>query len=79
MVLRTREELGRIGEDGGNGFGGNSVVGEVYEAGSLEAVEDGLGSLLFLGGSAAQEGREIDELQSVNLCMFQAEEAVLQE
>ena len=55
------------------------MAGEVYETGSLEAVEDGLGSLLFLGGSAAQEGREIDELQSVNLCMFQAEEAVLQE
>ena len=55
------------------------MAGEVYETGSREAVEDGLGSLLFLGGSAAQEGREIDELQSVNLCMFQAEEAVLQE
>ena len=55
------------------------MVGEVNEAGCLEAVEDGLGSLLFLGGGAAQEGREVNELQRVNTCISQAKISVLQE
>lgn len=35
---------------------------EVDEAGGLEAGEDGLGRLLLLGGGAAEEGGEVDEL-----------------
>jgi hypothetical protein len=62
LCLRAREELRRVREDGGDGRGGDGVVGEVDEAGGLEAGEDGLGGLLFLGGGAAEEGGEVDEL-----------------
>ena len=38
------------------------MVLEIDEAGVLEALEDGVGSLLLCIGVAGEEGREVDEL-----------------
>jgi hypothetical protein len=57
------EELGGVGEDGGDCGGRDPVVAKVDEAGFLEAGEDGLrGGLGFLGASML-EGGEVDELE----------------
>lgn len=39
------------------------MVGEVDEAGGLEAFEDGVGALLLVGGGGGGEGGKVDELE----------------
>ena len=43
------------------------MVGEVDEARGLEAVQHGLRRLLLLGGSATEEGGEVDELYMMSV------------
>ena len=45
LALGPVEEAGGAGEDGGDGGGGDAVVGEVEEAGGLEGCCDGFGGL----------------------------------
>lgn len=54
------EERGAVGEGVGNGRRGDAVVLEVYEAGVLEAIEDGFGGGLFGGGVAGEELIEVN-------------------
>ena len=54
------EERGAVGEGVGNGRRGDAVVLEVYEAGVLEAIEDGFGRGLFGGGVAGEELIEVN-------------------
>jgi hypothetical protein len=46
----------------GDGGRGDGDVGEVDEAGGLEARQDGFGRLELLGGGAVEEFGEVDEL-----------------
>ena len=43
------------------------MVLEVYEAGILEAIEDGFGGGLFGGGVAGEELVEVDQLLNVRI------------
>jgi hypothetical protein len=43
------------------------MVLEVYEAGVLEAIEDGFGGCLFGGGVAGEELVEVDQLSNVRI------------
>jgi hypothetical protein len=65
--LGAGEEGGALGEGVGNGRGGDAVVLEVYEAGILEAIEDGFGGGLFGGGVAGEELVEVDQLSNVRI------------
>jgi hypothetical protein len=56
------EELGGDVEDVGDGGGGDGDVGQVDEAGRLEAFEDGLGGRELLGGVPVEEFGKVDKL-----------------
>jgi hypothetical protein len=65
--LGAGEERGALREGVGNGRGGDAMVLEVYEAGVLEAIEDGFGGCLFGGGVAGEELVEVDQLSNVRI------------
>lgn len=67
LFLRAGEERGALRKGVGNGRGGDAMVLEVYEAGILEAIEDGFGGGLFGGGVTGEELVEVNQLSNVSI------------
>jgi hypothetical protein len=72
LFLGTFEECSRVLEYGLDGWVLDTVVGEVYEAGCLEGVENLEGCFAFGGWVTREESREVDELGVMLALVFKS-------